>query len=187
MTWAGIGSRDTRLPEVKPLQVSIGRRMAELGHKFSSGNAEGSDENFHKGVCLVNPSLATIVLPWKGFRVSDIPQVQRGSTFCYPTEDMFQLAREYLIDNNLLPNFDDLVQSHQRLHARNVYQIFVNGLINPPVDKVIFYAPEDRWGNVSGGTRTAVAIARFIDVETINIKNPSSRRKLLRRLRIGHI
>lgn len=183
--WAGIGSRDTRLPEVRDLQIRIGIAMMDTFDGFTSGNAEGSDENFHAGVCRVDPKKAQIILPWGGFRTRDIPQVQRRSNFYYPTEEMFQIAREYLLSNGILSAFDSLVQSHQRLHARNVYQIFPNGVDKDPVDKVIFYAPEDRWGNVSGGTRTGITIARLVGIENINIKSPYQRRKLLRSLHNG--
>lgn len=181
--WTGIGSREVT-PEIAKLQRDIGSRMARLGYILLSGGARGSDINFHQGVCDVDPSLAEIWIPWNGFMFDERPS-PKGSTYIIPDRYDFDIARSYYLDNNIIPWFDKMKQGAQKLHGRNYYQIFSTNEGRYPASSVVIYAAKENGkGDISGGTRSAVMIARNEKLPTFNLTIEEQRDKILNILSI---
>ena len=180
--WTGIGSREVT-DEITQLQITIGENMARRGYILLSGGAGGSDENFHKGVCNVDATLAQVWLPWKGFRLNEIDFDTTGTDYVVPTKAMFDRAATYYEESGVMPWFSNMKQGAQKLHGRNYNQIFSSQ--STPASRVVIYAaPENAKGEVKGGTRSAVLIARNEGVPTYNLTIPEQRDKLLKLLGI---
>lgn len=189
--WTGVGSRGVT-PEIAELQYNIGARMAQLGYTLLSGGAKGSDMNFHKGVCSVDATKAVIYLPWSGFNSELISQIPNYALSCYVVPDKLQIsvARNYYLMTGIIPWFDKMrKQGSQEFHGRNYYQVFHNETTEaPPPSKVCIYAaPETHKGEVSGGTRSAVMIARQERIPTYNLTIPAQRSKLLSKLNLEEV
>lgn len=164
MYYTGIGSRD--IPAgANFAMLFIGCWLARAGYTMRSGHADGSDLAFEKGVAGVDPSLTEIYLPWKGFKKQDDIE---GVNYFTLNDKAFQWAREQLIKSGVMTYFDSMTDINQAFHARNVFQVF--GKDKKPSEFVVYYAPLDPKGNVIGGTRTAVNLAKKLGVPTFNLK-----------------
>ena len=178
--WTGIGSREAP-DEIRDLQIKIGRVMTENGYTLLSGGANGSDTNFHLGVCEVDPEKAVIWLPWNNFNVEARPSNSLGHTFVAIDRDQFQTSREFFLNTEIISWFDNMKQAAQKFHARNYYQVVNDQYKGSSV--VIYYAPEKNRA-VKGGTRTAVETARHYGIPTYNLFIESEKEKLLELLGI---
>lgn len=176
--WTGIGSRDVS-PKIKELQISIGERMAKLGYVLLSGGAGGSDDNFHQGVCNVDPSLAEIYLPWNTFRKDERTFNTKGSVFIAPDRNDFDIAKSYYEEHDIIPWLNNMKQAAQKLHLRNYNQIFGEGVSYPQTSVVIYATNEDEKGNIKGGTATAIKVARNEKIPTFNLMISEQREKFL--------
>lgn len=174
--WTGIGSRgiDQRTYDI---MFKIGQEMAKQGYILRSGNAQGSDMAFETGVCSVDPSLTDIWIPWKSFGTKN-----KGVNYSVPSVGDFNNVAKFLKEprkgypNGILPWYDKMSQGAQKLHCRNYFQVLGN---NGKLSKVCIYAaPEDDKGNIMGGTRTAVEIARYYGVPTFNLLIPEDLHKV---------
>lgn len=147
--YAGIGSRKT--PKwCLDLFVELGKRFAEEGCILRSGHADGADKAFEKGCDLVNGE-KEIYLPWRGFESSDSPFIVRNPK-------AFEMAKYYH------PNWFNLNQGAQKLHARNTHQILGNDL-DTPSDFVICWT---EGGKGSGGTGQAIRMAKNYKIPVID-------------------
>ena len=163
MNYTGIGSRDTTLEE-NIIMTSLGKELATKGWTLRSGGAGGSDLAFENG-CAAAKGKAEIFIPWKPFG-SKIENV--NSKRYVPNESSYDKAREYLIENNIIPWFDRMKQGARKLHARNYYQVL--GTDNIKSDIMIYCADDDKNGVPKGGTRTAILLARSFNIPTYNIR-----------------
>lgn len=180
--WTGIGSREVS-DEIATLQIAIGENMAKRGYILLSGGAGGSDENFLKGVCNVDATLAEVWWPWHNFRMDEIDFDTSGVTYEVPSKYMSQVAAVYYEESGIMPWFGNMKQGAQKLHGRNYNQIF-SGQSTPASRVVIYAAPENAKGEIKGGTRSGVLIARNEGVPTYNITIPEQKGKLLKLLGI---
>lgn len=172
ITYTGIGSRKTP-PNVQYQMSWLGYQFARKGRTFRSGGAEGADLAFENGARhyynknnIDSHNLLQIFFP--------------GNYFNQRRAD----ARQGRIDSSLLPGWSEAhyiaSQIHpkwsamdrdpwmQDLHARNVFQV-LGPFIDHPSDYLVYYAPEDSKGNIKGGTRTAVVLARQYQIPTYNL------------------
>lgn len=166
-TYTGIGSRSTP-PEILHKMNDLAHYFASKGYMLRSGKAGGADEAFQLGVqryCLNNNRsidlrLAEIYIPWYNFKnpnlIDDWDIVPPNMKECQE------------IAATLHPAWGKCSQGAKKLHARNVCQVLGYDL-NTPSDFVIFYAPEDKNGNVKGGTATAVKLARQHNIPCVNM------------------
>lgn len=132
------------------------------GEILRSGTATGADSAFEAGVS--DQANKVIFLPWSGFNNRTI-----NSSIFDTSSYTHKILRE--IDDILIdihPNFSKLSKGALALHRRNVMQILRSGLTEP-AKKVVFWAKEDYTGEVSGGTRTAVMLARSLGIRTLNL------------------
>lgn len=167
--FTGVGSRETPA-EVLVLMEDIATWFANQGYRLRSGNADGADQAFERGVLRSScPDAMDIYLPWKSFG-------QRlGSEGCYLLREgsaTWAAARE--LAQGFIPWWDKLSPGAKTLHTRNVYQVLGDDL-ETPSEVVIYYAPPAPNGEVKGGTRTAVKVAELNHIPTVNLYHPYNR------------
>lgn len=163
MNYTGIGSRETTLEE-NMIMISLGKELATKGWTLRSGGAGGSDLAFEEG-CGIAKGKAEIFIPWKLFGTKI---VNPNSKRYIPNESSYNTARDYLIDNGIIPWFDRMKQGARKLHARNYHQVL--GTTNIKSDIMIYCADDDKNGVPKGGTRTAILLARSFNIPTYNIR-----------------
>lgn len=152
-TYAGIGSR--RTPDgILSLMDKIGEVLASYRLTLRSGGAPGADMAFERG-CDRADGKKEIFLPWKEFNGS------KSQSFSPST------AAEVLA-SKCHPNWRACSPRAWRFHARNCQQVLGKDL-DDPVNFVLFWAPTAN-GVVSGGTATAVFLARKSGIPTFNLR-----------------
>ena len=158
--YTGVGSRETP-SEIMDYMSSISWHLSDLGYVLRSGGADGADSAFQ---CNADPDNTEIWIPWSKFA----PPI--AGNYITITDAQYSFAREFLLNNDILPWFDRMKQGAKKLHARNVFQII--GTSCKPSEFCLYYAEEDNNGKVSGGTRTAVEVARLVGVPCYNFYFP---------------
>lgn len=144
--YAGVGSRTTPERACRFFTHLAGELEAD-GFGLQSGGAEGADLAFESGV--VDAAHARIFVPWPTFgRGLPTYQVLAGPV----------LDRCVLLASVAHPAWGACKSPARLLHARNVAQIWGPDLASP-VKFVLCWA-EEHDGEVVGGTRTAVVLAR---------------------------
>lgn len=175
--WCGVGSRDVP-GDIQELQKDIGSRLARLGWTLRSGNARGSDISFQRGVYAVDPSLAEVWLPWDSFNNPLAWPIE--VKFKVPTKRMFKEAHEGLKLTGVMPYIDNISDTNKKFHGRNYYQVLGTNGVLPKV--CVYYAPIDKHGEVTGGTRTAVGLCEAKGIPTFNLKDEEEMEEFLKKL-----
>ena len=155
-TYAGIGSRST--PEdIQEAMGAFAAVLSDRGFTLRSGGAPGADTAFEVG-CDRMDGRKEIFLPWKRFN-------HHPSHYFRPSPEAFAIASE------LHPQWARCNYAARSLHARKVHQI-LGADLQAPVGFVLFWAPEYE-GIVTGGTATAVKLARVHRIPVFNLYKPS--------------
>lgn len=182
-TFTGIGTRHPWYDECRfeLLQMDIGKLAAKDGYRFKSGGADFSDFNYHNGY-VQGGGKDDIIVRSEKYRHFKNPRGARPTVWMIQEEE-FEIALAYFVKHGIfkLDKFRRMSDFAQNAHARNYFQIMSAKGDKPDTDFVSYLAKEDRWGNVSGGTRTAVAVARCEDVPVFNINNPKELNNMFRR------
>jgi hypothetical protein len=160
--YTGIGSRQTPA-EVLALMTRIAQALDAAGYILRSGGAAGADTAFAQGA-----THREIFLPWPNFNSVRDGIVVHGTAW----------AQAEAVARTIHPAWNRLSQGAARLHTRNIFQVLGAGL-DQPAQFVIFWAPEQA-GEVQGGTRTAVALARQRGIPCFNLAEPAARARLER-------
>jgi hypothetical protein len=188
MYYTGIGSRD--IPgDVVSVMEDAGYRLAKMGWILRSGKADGSDAAFQRGMQNYAGtgdsrvenylSLAEIFIPWKGFRGGeglsddwDITLAQIDLLF----PEHVQMRKDWMWEVHPAP--ERLSQGAEKLHLRNVHQVFGPNLSDAYLKQsrfVLYYAKEDKKGNPKGGTASAVNLAKKQGIRVLNLLNQEGR------------
>jgi hypothetical protein len=124
--------------------------------------------------------MCEIWIPWRSFLPESIHHGFGDCLYCVPSDYQIEGAKWYYTEHTkIIPYFDKMKQSVQRLHGRNYYQVV--GSQGAPLSKVcIFIANENSNGDISGGTRSAVLIAREKKIPTYNLRDAVQREKLFK-------
>lgn len=155
--YTGIGSRRTPAHILQDM-TKLGSYFSEQNWVLRSGGADGADRAFEQGVRLGKS--AEIYTPWEGFaKYSDHIIIGSKLSTYNQAED---------IAKDIHPAWDKCSRGAKALHTRNIFQVLGSDL-NTPSKFVIFWAEETHNGNVKGGTRTAVELARQYDIPCINM------------------
>ena len=154
LIYTGIGSRSAP-PESMARMKAIGYFLAKAGWVLRSGGADGADSAFEDG-CDRADGWKEIYLPWKGFN--------KKEGYYDLCDHAFELAE--LIH----PAWDACSDGAKRLHARNTYQVL--GALHDEPSKLVICWTKD--GKLSGGTRTALVIARNHKIPIINLADDNS-------------
>ncbi|QPB12418.1 hypothetical protein [Providencia phage PSTCR6] len=162
-----IGSREVP-SNIAKYQKIIGKKLSSLGVQGFSGDAKGSDKNF---LLHYSENLRTIIKPEKA------PNLKGFYSFDSFDQNIKDKARK--IVEVFCPDLSSKSVIAQKLLTRNAFQVL--GLdLESPTDAVLFYAPEDKYGNVKGGTRVAVRIARAKGIPTFNMYDQKTLDKILK-------
>lgn len=163
MIITGIGSRDSW--KIKPCNILEFCEKYSEGNILRSGEATGSDQYFRN---FWKSDQLELYLPWETFNEEYRRQDIREDCYYTITPQQIDGNQILLKDRDIidLSNRSDKVKS---LHCRNVLQILGKD-VNTPSDVVVYCAPETN-NRVSGGTRTAVELARQMGIPTFNLNN----------------
>lgn len=174
LIYTGVGARKTP-PAILAIMSEIGTYLAGEGFKLRSGAAAGADTAFELGHKKISNN-AEIYLPWKGFR-KNIPDCSSDIVLTPELEDK---CLDILVEAKVEVNIRYYKQGVRKLFARNVLQLLGTGL-DLPSSMCICWAPgPDLYtGKVNGGTRIAVDLARYYEVDVYNLKLAKDRAKLI--------
>jgi hypothetical protein len=163
--YAGIGSR-TIPDDISKTMTSIAGKLECMGYTLRSGNAEGADQAFAKGVKGCD---AQIWLPWNNFNKKfkdSHPQHTYRILSDYDEEAFKSVVKfhprgSYIINKEGKPNVPD-----GYFHARNYRQIcgYVN---NEPDSSFVICWTHD--GTDVGGTGQAMRIAKSRNIPIYNL------------------
>jgi hypothetical protein len=137
----------------------IGYRLCLRGWTGRSGGASGMDSAFMK---RFTPEQSVIYRP-------------DGKQFPGRCVDINTLPQHIIdecirIAESMIPWYEYLDFGSRMLHARNALQVLGDDL-QTPSRVVLYWANENHTGFVSGGTRTAVALARKHGIPTANLRD----------------
>lgn len=149
--YSGIGSRQTPKLYLNYIEL-IAATLANAGWILRSGGADGADMAFEQGCDSVGGK-KEIFLPWKKFNGNLSP-------LCKPSKEAHELA------STIHPVWDQLSYGAKLLHARNCHQVLGTDL-NEPVSLVVCWTFK---GNVSGGTATAINLAKAHNIPVYNLE-----------------
>ncbi len=164
--YTGIGSRKTP-PDILSLMTRIATHLDSLGKILRSGGAKGADDAFLQGASLT----AQLYLPYQGFNGHRGIVIQDQEILWNATEIAAQIHEHWA-------TYDDFAR---KTHLRSVFQV-LGGDLKSPSDFLIFWAATDRNGNIEGGTRTAVALAKERSIPSYDLAHIQVRGKFRDRL-----
>lgn len=163
-----VGSRYNAPKEDLDKLYEIAVRLLGLGLIGRSGCAPGSDHQLTRATALFDCAVSELYLPWDGFEgFSD--GMLNGAVLLAPAYDNYDAARNMACE--LHPVWKMLGNGGKMLHSRNPYQALGKDLATPS-EFVIYSAPVDKYGNIKGGTATAVKLAVDNKVPSFNIQDP---------------
>jgi hypothetical protein len=161
--YAGIGSRETPKTICKMMEL-IAFGLGRQGFTCRTGGADGADRAFLKGAKEAffrrGSARPELFLPWPGFNGNH-------SSFQIPPTEAHAIARKYH------PGYDRMVQSVQKLMARNAQQIQGRDLkCNSKF--VICWTPDGCIDGASrtkntGGTGQAIEHAAALGIPVFNL------------------
>lgn len=164
--WTGVGARKTpqyvmeaqeRLSEILS---GDNIPLSQYNFVLRTGGADGSDFAFAEGAARENLEL---YLPWRGFNGINAPKTARETIHYAPTAEMIEIAKK------IHPKWDALTPGGQKLHARNIGQVLGYNL--NVMSSFLVCWTED--GKDSGGTRTAIVLAKSLQIPVFNLYNPN--------------
>lgn len=172
--YTGIGSRST--PEdVCHLMSRLAVLLERDGYTLRTGGAGGADSAFMKGAnrFTIRDDAIECYVPWQGFVKN--PEWKKWETFIPYNSNEWRWAEE--LASSIHPAWERCSQGAQKLHTRNVFQVLGTGMGHESAFSkfVLFWAEEDSKGNIKGGTRTAVELARRYGIKTANLFKPNVR------------
>jgi hypothetical protein len=150
--YAGIGSRETPDNILRQME-DIALYLSERGWCLRSGGAPGADSAFES-----RAEQKQIFVPWKNFN-------NKAKAIVAPELPRWPTAVE--VASRIHPAWDRCSPAAQKLHARNVFQIFGPELRR--TDAVEFVVCWTKGGKTVGGTATAITLARNNDIEVFNL------------------
>ena len=158
--FSGIGSRETPL-DIQLLMHDIGMYLGQRGYILRSGHCEGADMAFENGCD----------------EVKGIKEIYLAKD-C--TEQSMRLA-EILHPAWYKVN----TPGKRKLLGRNPL-IILGKTLDIPSNSVIYYATEDmKTGEIKGGTRTGVVLAREWKIKTFNLYFEDVKKKFMDKIYYG--
>lgn len=174
MHWTGIGTRGFLPQKVINRQVAFARLMASQKHELWTGGALQSDYNFLYGACSHSTTRQNNarqhVVRSVGMERFTRPRGALPKLHLCEEVDL-AVAVEYYLKHGIFKEefFEKADPITRALHARNFYQV-MESATKARSELVVYASKEDRWRNVSGGTRSAVAVARIEGISDFNIR-----------------
>lgn len=180
MYWTGIGSRKT--PEhIQKWMQAIAYIICKQGHTLRSGKADGADLAFQRGLELAyfetKQGSGEIYLPFENWHR------QYCSLWDIYVRSPNSIQKSLTIVSKVHGNWKKVRPEYRAYHIRNAFQVMGPRVSEDEVSSfVLFWAPEVD-DIVSGGTATAVHLARSLNIPTFNMcgSGPNQLCKFLRR------
>lgn len=157
--YAGIGSRKTPA-DVLSIMGRIATRLDRWCWVLRSGGADGADTAFANFA-----KRAELYVPWPGFNS------KLGARLTRPSAIAMDIAAKYH------PNWQNLSDAVQKLHARNVHQI-LGADCESPCTMVVCWTPDGSTGITTprtGGTGQALRIAYDHKIPIFNLARQDHR------------
>lgn len=170
LIFTGIGSRSIT-PQEQDVIIEISETLADVGFILRSGKADGADAAFQIGYQQYKnftkqmiPVQAEIFIPWDGFNKENRLLEDDWDIVFGENETAWQMVKR------IHKRPDQLKHGPRLLHMRNCAQVLGKDLDKPSL--FVLYCADEEWitGEVSGGTRTAVELARSLGIRTFNIR-----------------
>jgi hypothetical protein len=167
--YAGVGARKSPT-DILAQMYDIAGDLACKGYTLRSGGAEGADEFFYKGAGALAGSWE-IFLPKERFRGFLSKVFGDGSFVTHETS-----LQAYIMATGLLgeSHWNALDSFGKACHARNCHQV-LGANLDSPVDFVLCWTPG---GATTGGTATAIKLAKKHGIPVINMFNKDWRQQL---------
>jgi hypothetical protein len=169
LIFTGIGSRDISSQEERTI-VDISEHLAYSGFTLRSGKADGADAAFQIGYqsyFYTEKKLpnAEIYIPWANFNNKNKRLENHWDIVFGENKTAKQMVKR------IHPAYHKLSEPASLLHQRNCAQVLGKDLDKPSL--FVLYCADENWlnGEVSGGTRTAVELARQLRIRAFNIRN----------------
>jgi hypothetical protein len=130
--------------------------LYSIGYILRSGGAPGADTAFENGADTPKDFVGKrkeIYVPWKGFRggqTGDIHKIHK---------------RAFVIAAFIHPSWHKLQDGSKKLHARNIHQVLGRDLKTPSKFLICW----TKNGELVGGTRTSIVLAREIEIPVYNL------------------
>ena len=168
-----IGSRKASEAALGRLQ-QVADMLIALGYGLRSGGADGADSIVTDIKCFKE-----IILPWGKFNgLVHNPKAGIYDATTLPNYDVAVATAK-----QVHPAPERLSQGALKLHTRNVYQITGRkGVNRNNLSRVVVYAAPEKDGKVSGGTATAINLARKLKVPTYNVCIDAQFKELVNKL-----
>lgn len=159
-----IGSRQTPADVLEKMR-SIAKYCASLGVVVRSGKAGGADAAAIYG-CMDAKKAGKLnakpemYIPWAGFGSSDMSR--EWDSIQGDNPEAVKIAMD------VHPAWERCSQGAKKLHTRNVCQILGEDL-QTKSDLVVYWCKESMFGEPTGGTATAVNLAKRSGIATVNM------------------
>ena len=168
MYYTGIGSRET--PDSVLIEMAyIATLLDAKGYVLRSGAASGADTAFASGALN-----KVEYLPWNGFGVNQNLYHNGKTLICLDNVNKVIAAKAELIASKIHGKWSACKGGAVKLHTRNIFQIIGNNL-DIRSKFVVYWTPYDKHGNPSGGTATAVNLAKKLKIPTFNLNIPQQK------------
>ena len=161
--YAGVGARATP-DHVLTLMTQVARQLEQSGWRLRTGGAVGADKAFAAGV---HGPAKTEFLPWPGYNNITGPSARPLS------RAELNICLEIAAENH--PAWHKCSPAARKLHARNV-AIVAGPYADTPCRAMLVWTPGAR---VTGGSGTAIRIARHFDVPVLNLYRPVSLEQII--------
>ncbi len=170
--YSGVGARKTPGP-VLDLMFQIGLSAARKGLRLRSGGADGADLAFEEGAASACLGAAwEVYIPWPGYNNIDA------------SAEGFHVLKSSHVERNLtlLVESGAMSRSHRNslssgaaaLHARNCHVVLGIDLASPS-SFLVCWTPG---GEDTGGTGTAIRLARHYEIPVYNLFSERDRQLL---------
>lgn len=155
--YTGVGSRETPT-EILDFFTRISFWLGRQGWILRSGGAGGADSAFEQGAIRAEAA-KEIYLPWGRFNgnPSRLFDLDTGNAAA-------QIAA------GVHPAWGRLTQGAKKLHARNVFQVLGADLMTPSKFLICWTSG----GLDTGGTRTAIVLAKQHGIPVFNFGEPAA-------------
>lgn len=158
-----IGSRETPKPVLDKM-TEVAAWMMRTGIIVRSGAAGGADSTVNEAYKLNYEQnrmqqMPEVYIPWAGFG----KDIQYGINYIVKGDDV----EARTIAKTIHPAWERCSRGVQALHTRNVCQILGADIKTPST--VVLYWCKEKAGRPTGGTATAVNLAKYHNVKTVNM------------------
>jgi len=149
----GVGSHETPL-DIRSKIFQLSKILISSGFILRSGGANGADSYWEEAFDRYM-GRKEIFLPWRGFNKN------RSTLYNEPPQEAYDIAAK------IHPVWHKLSASVKNLHARNVLQVLGKDL-QTPSELVVCWTSD---GKASGGTATAINLAKEHQIPVYNLFN----------------